>query len=408
MNSKNRPALLDSKALALFRLALGLLVLCDTLVALSQCNTFYSDFGVLPLGQLLESQPRYGQLSLYFACRWWAWSACLLLLQSVLALLLILGIRVRPVALALTFLVYSLQGRNPYIIGLADYWVLALLIACSLCQVSAHWSVSDTQQRTVRTAPWGTPLFYTLVLVIPAGIICAALFADIGSVLSQRLGSGRMVWGWLAICSLLCFMQNRSHRFARGLGFLLFNGTFLWLFGPCRVLLVAVIASIPFLCLSKPLSDQTEEDTVMIVNQQLQRLVLITALLQAWPVASSLLAIDSPATALILESEPPVPAQQRIGLRSVHDREAPALLWDQLECQSFLMARYLNSLDAWGKPSRWQNFLTYHHHRAHPNSPLEGYEVYDLSHSPPITRLILVPSPAQPPLLQGFPPLNRD
>lgn len=162
---------MNYKSLSLFRIALAVWVLAVSLVAVSRYDLFYTDSGVLPTATLMKVGPGYGSLSLYFASRWWWWGACLLLLQCCLALTLLIGFESRKSALMLSYLTYSLAGRNPYLSGLEDIFLTTLLLVSSLLPLDQWWSVQKREVVYLPTQEVALFIYLVVALFLPLGLL---------------------------------------------------------------------------------------------------------------------------------------------------------------------------------------------------------------------------------------------
>ncbi|HLQ77045.1 MAG TPA: HTTM domain-containing protein, partial [Terriglobia bacterium] len=109
---------LDYRSLALLRIGLGTLILCNLYVSAGDLRAFYTDEGLLPRSLLLSNFGRV--FSLHMAGGSMAFAITIFAVQAVLALLMIAGYRTRIVTIASYVLLVSLQARNPLLIFGAD------------------------------------------------------------------------------------------------------------------------------------------------------------------------------------------------------------------------------------------------------------------------------------------------
>jgi hypothetical protein len=134
---------IDLRTLALFRAALGLVLLCDMLLRLPDARVFYSDAGVMPRTWLaLFNDP--WRLSLHTANGHTWFAAALLLLEALAALALALGWRTRLAALACFVLEASLLNRNGLVLIGGDVLLCCLLFWALFLPLGARWSVDAT------------------------------------------------------------------------------------------------------------------------------------------------------------------------------------------------------------------------------------------------------------------------
>ncbi|MCO4745263.1 MAG: HTTM domain-containing protein [Proteobacteria bacterium] len=134
---------LDPRALALFRMGIGLMVFFDAITRAPDVYAFYSDGGVLPRTEALRlySFLLLPSFSLHMASGSVWWQGALLAAQGLGGLALAVGWRCRMVAIALYALVAGVQLRNLYI-GAGDDALLRLLVLWSIfAPVGRVWSV---------------------------------------------------------------------------------------------------------------------------------------------------------------------------------------------------------------------------------------------------------------------------
>src|SRR5262245_31622493 len=102
----------DLRSLALFRMGLAVIVIGDLINRSFDLRAFYTDFGVLPRKDLIESASNFWHVSLHLMSGSVWVEAILFLVAGVLALALFFGYRTRLVVPALWFLTISLHSRN--------------------------------------------------------------------------------------------------------------------------------------------------------------------------------------------------------------------------------------------------------------------------------------------------------
>jgi hypothetical protein len=137
---------IDVRALAAFRVALGVVLLVDLALRARNLTAFYTDAGVLPRSLLAESYP-LARFSLY-AVSGEAWVVGLLfLIAAVAATALAIGYRTRTATAVSLVLLASLQARNPFVLNAGDTLFWQLLGAGLLCPLGARWSVDAVRRR---------------------------------------------------------------------------------------------------------------------------------------------------------------------------------------------------------------------------------------------------------------------
>lgn len=139
---------IDLRALAAFRIALGLVVLADLLVLrLRELRVFYTDDGTLPRAALAELYPALEAVSLH-ALSGALWVQLLLVaIAAVLTGCLLVGYRTRTATVGAALLLASLQARNPYVLNGGDTIMLSLLVLGIFLPLGARWSI-DARRRS--------------------------------------------------------------------------------------------------------------------------------------------------------------------------------------------------------------------------------------------------------------------
>ncbi|WP_096394590.1 HTTM domain-containing protein [Halorubrum trapanicum] len=167
---------IDPRALAAFRIALGVVLLVDLALRARNLGAFYTDAGALPRAALAEAYPLAARLSLH-AVSGESWAVSLLfLLAAVAAAALAIGYRTRLATAVSLALLASLQARNPFVLNAGDTLLVYLLGAGLLCPLGARWSVDAVRRRgssestgtgaVDRVAGPASALLLTLVVVV--------------------------------------------------------------------------------------------------------------------------------------------------------------------------------------------------------------------------------------------------
>ncbi len=130
----------DVRSLALFRVALGALLLVDLVLRSCDLQAHYTDLGVLPRWALLQHQSGW-YFSLHIISGAWLVQAGLFLLAGAAAVALMIGWRTRQATLLLWMLTLSLHIRNPMVLYGADAMMQAMLLWSLFVPLGACWSV---------------------------------------------------------------------------------------------------------------------------------------------------------------------------------------------------------------------------------------------------------------------------
>lgn len=137
----------DLRALAIFRMALGLLVIFDAVTRLGDAEAFYSNFGVMPIANYLQEVANRMHISLHFASGLLAWQYLLLTLQILSGLALLLGLRTRHAVIIAWILTVSLHNRNVLILNGGDVLLRLLLFWSMFLPLGSQWSIDDLLTR---------------------------------------------------------------------------------------------------------------------------------------------------------------------------------------------------------------------------------------------------------------------
>ncbi|PYY15322.1 MAG: hypothetical protein DMG60_18010 [Acidobacteria bacterium] len=153
---------LDLRSLALFRMALGAVLLGDLLWRAGDLTVFYTDFGVLPRAALLDKFLPANRFSLHMMSGQLIFQAMLFMVAAVFAVMLVAGIRTRLAAFASWFMVVSIQTRNPIILQGGDVYVRLLAFMAIFLPLGALYSVDAAlrdpeKERPARFAHFSTP-----------------------------------------------------------------------------------------------------------------------------------------------------------------------------------------------------------------------------------------------------------
>jgi hypothetical protein len=178
---------LDLRALALLRMALGLLVALDALLRLRSAGALLGGDGVLPLPAWVAAHEGVlrARWSLHLAFGGsTAWVVVLLACQVAAGLALACGWRTRAWALAAWLLVVSVQNRNPDVLNAGDALLRCLLFLGVFLPWAARASVDQALATDAVVAPGrrndrylGVPAI-ALMLQVTAVYVTAALLKN--------------------------------------------------------------------------------------------------------------------------------------------------------------------------------------------------------------------------------------
>jgi hypothetical protein len=143
---------IDSRTLAMFRIAAGLLILADVLARSSTFRFFYSEGGVVPQ-ELAESRTIDNAFSFFFYTQDDIVIALLFLIHAIVAIQLIIGYKTRFATILSFLFVISLDHHNPLVLSHADTLFRLLMFWAMFIPLGERWSVDAMQrERPARTS----------------------------------------------------------------------------------------------------------------------------------------------------------------------------------------------------------------------------------------------------------------
>lgn len=139
---------LDLRSLAVFRIALGAILIGDLIVRAADLRAFYTDFGVLPRAALLDKFSPIERFSVHLMSGELIFQVFLLVIAAVFAVMVMVGVRTRLATFVSWFLVVSLQTRNPEILQGGDVYLRVLAFMGILLPLGAVYSVDSALDTT--------------------------------------------------------------------------------------------------------------------------------------------------------------------------------------------------------------------------------------------------------------------
>lgn len=144
---------IDARSLALFRIFLALILLGDLLIRAGDLEAFYTDFGVLPRGVLLDKFSNPWNFSVYLVSGTFFVQSLLFLAHGFFALMLLVGYRVRWASFLCWLFTFSLQVRNPMVIQGGDDYLRLLLFWGMFLPLGARFSLDNFLNPANRRPP---------------------------------------------------------------------------------------------------------------------------------------------------------------------------------------------------------------------------------------------------------------
>ena len=136
----------DLRGLALFRIALGLILIADLLIRAPDLILWLSDDGLAPRKWIIQWNNDW-RFSLYFIHGHWLWAALLNCVAALSAMALILGYRTRLSTLVSFVLLGSLHFRAPMLLQGGDMLLVVMLFWSVFLPLGARYAVDATLVR---------------------------------------------------------------------------------------------------------------------------------------------------------------------------------------------------------------------------------------------------------------------
>lgn len=131
---------IDLRSLALFRIALSLLLIVDLWSRSTSLEAHYSDMGVLPRDVLMYVDSPW-RISVHLFNGTWVFQALLFVIAALVAVALMIGYRSRLMTVLSWFLLLSLHNRNPLLLQASDNLLLMLLFWSMFLPLGARYSM---------------------------------------------------------------------------------------------------------------------------------------------------------------------------------------------------------------------------------------------------------------------------
>jgi hypothetical protein len=131
---------IDTRTLAMFRIALGLLIIGDLIARSTKFTYFYTEDGVVPQA-LAEARTAENAFSFFFFTTDTNVIAALFLLHGFFAVLLIIGYLTRLAIIVSFLFVISLDHHNPLVLSHADSLFRMLMFWAMFLPLGERWSI---------------------------------------------------------------------------------------------------------------------------------------------------------------------------------------------------------------------------------------------------------------------------
>lgn len=226
---------IDLRGLAVFRMAIGVILLVDLLGRSRNLVMFYTDSGVLPRRALASDYSGAYSIHTLSGDAWF--QGLLFVIAAVFALMLLVGYRTRIATLVSWLLLLSLQARNPMVLHSGDHLLGLLLFWSLFLPLGERWSIDadriDRDRLTVTSIAALALLLQVLLVYVTNAIYKSRgepwmngealpmvyqadhytiLLGDYLASYPELLEWLTVTWGWLLFLSPLLLLLTGARR----------------------------------------------------------------------------------------------------------------------------------------------------------------------------------------------------
>jgi hypothetical protein len=141
---------IDTRALAVLRITLGLILLMDLLHRSNHLALFYTDSGVYPVSAFELTYTHYNDFSIHALSGALWFQQLLFVVAGLFALALVVGYRTRLVGVVSLALLFSLHARNPMLLNGGDRLLRVLLLVALVAPLGERWSIDALRRGSAR------------------------------------------------------------------------------------------------------------------------------------------------------------------------------------------------------------------------------------------------------------------
>jgi predicted DCC family thiol-disulfide oxidoreductase YuxK len=174
---------LDLRSLALLRLGLAFVLLCDLWFRLGNLSAYYSDQGAVPRS-LLADLWLPGYWSIHALSGSVGWQVVCFAIATCSALLILIGYRTRWAMVVAWVMLISLHNRNPLAISAADDVLRAMVFWAMFLPLGSSYSVDQALNMS------STPQPKRILTGATLGLMTQQCYIYIASALSHNLSGG--------------------------------------------------------------------------------------------------------------------------------------------------------------------------------------------------------------------------
>jgi predicted DCC family thiol-disulfide oxidoreductase YuxK len=211
----------DVRALALFRVALAIMLLGDLWIRAQDLRAFYTDWGTLPRAALLGEFAHPWLISIHTMAGTWQVEALLFLAAAVFALMMLFGWRTRLATVMSWVLLTSLHNRNPVILQGGDTLLRMILFWAMFMPLGLVRSV-DAALDPVSEDHRPQRIFSAATIALLVQIACVYWSAYLYKTGPEWHSEGNAVWYALNLEQMATPFGHWMLRFPQLLHFLTF------------------------------------------------------------------------------------------------------------------------------------------------------------------------------------------
>ena len=164
---------IDSRSLALFRMAAGTLLLIDLSIRCGDLTAMYSDQGVLPIAAVRQQLAGTWYWSLHFLHGSSVFQAALFVVAAILAIALLFGFYTRIATIGSWIMLASIYTRAPYAVNGGDTLLVILLFWSMFLPLGKTWSIDACRGRVRSNRNYSKSIVLSMgTCAIPPVVCC--------------------------------------------------------------------------------------------------------------------------------------------------------------------------------------------------------------------------------------------
>jgi hypothetical protein len=156
----------DLRALALMRIAIGIVILSDLIIRATSLTAHYTQEGILPVSLLLEYDYKPLRWSFHYIDDTFAYESLLFAVHALITLLLIFGYRTGIITLLSWIFMVSLQNRDPFIQQSGDDLLRLILLWGVFLPWGKFYSLDAVRYPVTATKYFSLASFGYLLLIV--------------------------------------------------------------------------------------------------------------------------------------------------------------------------------------------------------------------------------------------------